>query len=100
MSDMKDFCFWFFTQLPDFLMSEPVFYFVGVAFLLVVIGLFKSIININQNPPTKSVNTDFVGGLFSKTGYPSKGIIKIFVIPENQISSSIISPPCAPFMKC
>lgn len=43
---MKDFCLWFLVQLPDFLMSEPVCYFVGAAFLFVVIGLFKAIINI------------------------------------------------------
>lgn len=46
MSEMKDLCLWFLTQLPDFLMSEPVCYFVGFAMLFVVIGLFKSIINI------------------------------------------------------
>ena len=46
VSEMKDLCLWFLTQLPDFLMSEPVCYFVGFAMLFVVIGLFKSIINI------------------------------------------------------
>lgn len=46
MQAMKDFTFWFLEQLPVFLMSEPMCYFVGFAFLMVVISVFKDIISI------------------------------------------------------
>ena len=43
---MKEFVTWFFTQIPDFLMSEPVCYFVGFFFIFVVIALVRAIINL------------------------------------------------------
>lgn len=43
---MKDFIGWFLAELPNFLMAEPICYFVGFGFLFVVLALFKSIINI------------------------------------------------------
>lgn len=45
---MKEFILWFLTQLPDFLMSEPICYFVGFAFLFVVIGVLQNIMTINR----------------------------------------------------
>lgn len=46
MQEMKDFCLWFLTELPDFLLAEPICYFVGFGFLFVVIAIIRSIINI------------------------------------------------------
>lgn len=46
MQEMKTFVSWFLTELPNFLMAEPICYFVGFGFLFVVLALFKSIINI------------------------------------------------------
>lgn len=43
---MKNFTLWFLEELPGFLMSEPMCYFVGFAFLFVVISIFKDIISI------------------------------------------------------
>ena len=48
MSEMKDFVLWFLTELPDFLMAEPMCYFVGFGFLFVILALFKSLINIHH----------------------------------------------------
>lgn len=48
MQAMKDFCMWFLSELPDFLMSEPIVYFVGAGFLFVVIQLVKNIITIHR----------------------------------------------------
>lgn len=48
MSAMKEFCLWFLTELPDFLMAEPVCYFVGIAFLIIVVGIFIRIINLGR----------------------------------------------------
>lgn len=43
---MMNFSFWFLSQLPDFLMSEPISAFTGLAVLLVVISLFNRIIHM------------------------------------------------------
>lgn len=43
---MKDFVLWFIDQLPSFLMSEPINYFVGFAMLFVVVSLVRQIINL------------------------------------------------------
>lgn len=43
---MKTFVLWFMEELPNFLMAEPICYFVGFGFLFVILALFKSIINI------------------------------------------------------
>lgn len=46
MQAMKDFITWFFTQLPTFLLAEPICYLLGFFFLFVVIGLVRQIINL------------------------------------------------------
>lgn len=43
MEAVKSFVFWFLEQLPAFLMSEPICYFVGFAFLLVTLRVFIQI---------------------------------------------------------
>lgn len=48
MSEMMTFISWFLSELPDFLMSEPVCYFVGFGFLFVVVQLFRNIITIHR----------------------------------------------------
>ena len=46
MADMQTFISWFLTQLPSFLMSEPVCYFVGFAFVIVTIRIIRDLIHI------------------------------------------------------
>lgn len=46
MSAVQNFVTWFISQLPTFLMSDPIKYFVGFFFLGITISLFKRIINI------------------------------------------------------
>ena len=46
MPEMMAFVSWFLEELPNFLMREPICYFVGFGFLFVVLALIKSIINI------------------------------------------------------
>lgn len=46
MQEMMDFAFWFLQQLPAFLMTEPISAFVGMAFLFVIIDLFRRMIKI------------------------------------------------------
>lgn len=46
MSEMMTFCSWFLTQLPDFLLSEPISAFTGLAILGLVVSLFQRIIHI------------------------------------------------------
>lgn len=46
MQAMMDFSLWFLTQLPDFLLTEPISGFVGFGFLFVIVALFKRMINI------------------------------------------------------
>lgn len=45
---MMTFVEWFLTELPSFLMAEPVCYFVGFAMLFVVVSLIRSIVNIHR----------------------------------------------------
>lgn len=45
---MMDFALWFLTQLPSFLMAEPVIYFVGIFVLLWLCALFGSIIRVGR----------------------------------------------------
>lgn len=45
---MISFVTWFLEKLPDFLMAEPVCYFVGFAFLFVTVALFQRITNIHK----------------------------------------------------
>lgn len=35
---MKSFAFWFLSEIPSFLMSEPIVYFVALAVLLIIIS--------------------------------------------------------------
>lgn len=46
MDNMKTFVLWFLEQLPSFLMSEPMCYFVGFAFLIVTVRVIRDIIRI------------------------------------------------------
>lgn len=46
MADMQTFINWFLTQLPAFLMSEPICYFVGFAFVIVTIRIIRDLIHI------------------------------------------------------
>ena len=46
---MKDFCLWFLQQLPTFLLSEPICYLIGFAFLLLTVKVFTSLCHINSN---------------------------------------------------
>ena len=46
MTNMQTFVTWFLEQLPAFLLSEPICYFVGFAFLFVAIRVIKEIIRL------------------------------------------------------
>lgn len=46
MDNMKSFVLWFLEQLPSFLLSEPMCYFVGFAFLIVTIRIIRDVIRI------------------------------------------------------
>lgn len=46
MDNMKTFVLWFLEQLPSFLLSEPMCYFVGFAFLIVTVRVIRDIIRI------------------------------------------------------
>lgn len=48
MSNIISFITWFLTNIPDFLMSEPICYFVGLMLLAFVIGIIKSIVHISR----------------------------------------------------
>lgn len=44
MDNMQTFVLWFLEQLPSFLLSEPMCYFIGFAFLIVTIRVIRDII--------------------------------------------------------
>jgi hypothetical protein len=46
VDNMKTFVLWFLEQLPSFLLSEPMCYFVGFAFLIVTIRIIRVVIRI------------------------------------------------------
>lgn len=46
MADMQTFIGWFLTVLPDFLMSEPMCYFIGFAFAILTIRIIRDLIHI------------------------------------------------------
>lgn len=46
MDNMKTFVLWFLEQLPSFLLSEPMCYLVGFAFLIVTVRIIRDIIRI------------------------------------------------------
>lgn len=46
MNNMMTFSLWWLEQLPDFLMSEPMCYFIGLFFLGFVVVIFRRIIGL------------------------------------------------------
>lgn len=46
MDNMKTFVLWFLEQLPSFLLSEPMCYFVGFAFLIVTVRIIRDVVRI------------------------------------------------------
>lgn len=42
---MRDFCFWFLNELPAFLMTEPIKYFVGFGLLIFAVHCFLALTN-------------------------------------------------------
>lgn len=42
MNSMQTFTLWFLDNLPEFLMSEPIIYFVGILFLTLIIKIIIS----------------------------------------------------------
>lgn len=48
MQAMMDFCLWFLSELPDFLLSEPINYLVGFFFLLFIVTIIRSILTIHR----------------------------------------------------
>lgn len=47
IADVQTFSLWFLEQVPDFLMSEPICYFVGLALGIVVLNLIHRIISFS-----------------------------------------------------
>ena len=48
MSEMKAFILWFLSELPDFLMSEPICYFVGFMIAFFVVALIRNIMFVSR----------------------------------------------------
>lgn len=48
MSNITEFFEWFFDNLPGFLMSEPIKYFIGFYFLGIVFVLLRQLIGGNR----------------------------------------------------
>ena len=48
MQAMMDFCLWFLSELPAFLMSEPICYLIGFYFLFVIYVLIREILFIHR----------------------------------------------------
>lgn len=46
--EMKSFVLWFLQELPDFLMAEPVCYFVALGILVFVVDCISQLLNINS----------------------------------------------------
>lgn len=46
LESMKTFAIWFLTQIPDFLMSEPICYFVGIIVLLWILKVILRLSNV------------------------------------------------------
>lgn len=46
MANAKSFVEWFLSNIPTFLMSDPIIYFVGFGFLGFTIKLFRDLVNI------------------------------------------------------
>lgn len=41
---MKDFSLWFLNQIPSFLLSEPIIYFIGIGTFAVIVKIVKDFI--------------------------------------------------------
>ena len=50
MSDMKDFFFAIFEELPTFLMADPIRYFISIAVAIYVAALMISLFNFTTDP--------------------------------------------------
>lgn len=48
MTSMQNFVMWFFNNLPDFLLSDPIKYFLGFWFAGCTVLLIKQILNISK----------------------------------------------------
>ena len=48
MEQMKDFVLWFLSQLPTFLLTEPISYFVGFIFLFAVVAIFRRVVGLGD----------------------------------------------------
>ena len=48
MQAMMDFCLWFLSELPAFLLSDPIKYLVGFFFMFCILALIRSIITIHR----------------------------------------------------
>lgn len=48
MEQMKDFVMWFLTQLPSFLLTEPISYFVGFFFLFFTFSIIRRIMSVGN----------------------------------------------------
>lgn len=46
MADMQTFIGWFLAELPDFLMAEPMCYFIGFVFSILTIRIIRDLIHI------------------------------------------------------
>ena len=42
MEAMKDFCLWWFGNLPDFLLSDPIKYFIGLLLMCFILKIIFS----------------------------------------------------------
>lgn len=48
MQVMQNFCVWFLEQLPAFLMTEPIIYFVGLFFSFFIVKLIMALCSIGS----------------------------------------------------
>lgn len=48
MADIKTFVLWFIDNIPTFLMSEPIKYFVGIAILVFIIKIIFGFIRFSE----------------------------------------------------
>lgn len=48
MASMQSFTLWLLNNIPSFLMSEPIIYFVGIAILAIIIKTVLSILGFTE----------------------------------------------------
>ncbi len=46
MVEMKEFCMWFLTTMPDVLLEPPISAFVGLALISFVVGVIRQMIHL------------------------------------------------------